>query len=368
MKRIVVAMSGGVDSSVAAAILKEQGHEVIGMTMQLWPREEKEGEKPACCGISEIESARKVAHSLGIVHYVVDFRDIFKKKVIEDFYTEYQKGRTPNPCIRCNQYIKFDVLLEKALGLGADLISTGHYARIEFNKASERYVLKKGLKEKNEQSYFLYTMTQAQLSKTLFPLGEMNKEEVRKYARKKELVNSEKKKSQEICFTGTKDYRDFLSKYINNTRPALSSEGAVIKPGPIVNKDGEILGRHKGLAFYTIGQREGLGISSKKPLYVVKIDTKTNKLVVGEEEALYNSDFEVIEPNYISIGELNSPIKAKVKIRYKHEAGEAEIRPINKDRCRVIFEKTQRAITPGQAAVFYQDDIVIGGGTIDKVN
>lgn len=367
-------MSGGVDSSVSAGMLLEQGYEVIGITMQLWPRPalsatkngyearkggagENNGDKPVCCGVREIETARKVSYQLGITHYVVDFRDIFRDKVIKNFCLEYSQGRTPNPCIRCNQYIKFDVLSKKAQALGAEYISTGHYARIYYDAGKKRYLLKKGMSEKNEQSYFLYTMTQEQLAHTIFPLGEFTKDEVRSYARKKSLVNSEKEKSLEICFTGTKDYRDFLMDYIKDD----------IKPGPIVNADGEVLGTHKGLPFYTIGQREGLGISASHPLYVIKIEKEKNTLVVGAGDSVYNSGCEVGEVNLISYEALEEPIKVKVKVRYKHGPYDAEIIPISKNRCRIVFDKPQRAITPGQAAVFYDGDVVVGGGTIDKV-
>lgn len=342
--RVAVAMSGGVDSSVAASILLEKGYEVIGITMQLWPRNNN-GDKPLCCGIEAIEIARKVSHQLGITHYVMDFREIFKKKVIENFCSEYSLGRTPNPCIRCNQYIKFDILFRKAQALGAFFISTGHYARIDGG------VLKKAISEKNDQSYFLYTLTQEQLAHTIFPLGEFTKDGVREYARKKQLVNSDKEASQETCFTGDKDYREFLSEFIKDE----------IKPGPIVNTTGDILGQHKGLQFYTVGQREGLGISLGYPLYVIKIDIKNNRLVVGTGDEVYSTCCEVEMANF----KLEEPLKAKVRIRHKHEPQDAEITPIGGNRCRVTFDKPQRAITPGQAAVFYNGDVVIGGGTIE---
>lgn len=339
MNRVVVAMSGGVDSSVAAAILVEKGYEVIGITMQLWPRQENGG-RPICCGIEAIDTARKVSHQLDIKHYVMDFRDIFKEKVIKDFCSEYSLGRTPNPCIRCNQYIKFDVLLKKAQALDASYISTGHYARIDGG------LLKKALSEKNDQSYFLYTLTQEQLACTIFPLGEFSKGEVRDYARKRGLVNSEKKASHETCFTGGKDYRKFLEGFVE------------IKPGPIVNNKGEILGRHKGLPFYTVGQREGLGISRGYPLYVIKIDRSNNSLIVGARDEVYSSSC------VVECGRLEKPIRAQVKIRHQHKPVDAEIIPIGDKRCRVVFDKPQRAVTPGQAAVFYDGDIVVGGGTI----
>lgn len=353
MKRVVVAMSGGVDSSVSASMLVEKGYEVIGITMQLWPREEN-GDRPICCGVEAIESARKVSNQLGIPHYVIDIRDVFREKVIKDFCTEYSLGRTPNPCIRCNQYIKFDVLLRKAKALGADFISTGHYARILFDKTKQRYLIKKGLSLKNDQSYVLYTLTQAQLTHTIFPLGEFSKEKVRDYARHKGLDNSNRSSSQEICFTGSKDYREFLVEFIKED----------IKPGPIVNNNSDVIGQHKGLPFYTIGQREGLGISFGYPLYVIKIDKENNRLIVGSRDSVYSSECEIEGLNLILYERLESSIMAKVKIRYQYEPKDAEVIPIGDNRCRVIFDEPQRAITPGQAAVFYDGDVVVGGGTI----
>lgn len=355
-RKVVVAMSGGVDSSVAASILKEKGYEVIGATMQLWPEGQKEGDSNKCCGFDAIESARRVAEKIGIPHYVLNFRKIFKEQVIEYFCEEYNRGRTPNPCIRCNQYIKFNFLLNKARTLGADFISTGHYAKTGYDNNRQRYILKKCLTEKNEQSYFLYTLKQEQLARTIFPLEDFSKNKVREYARDKGLACSERKGSQEICFTGEKDYREFLKENL----------GDAIKPGNIVNTKGEILGQHKGLAFYTVGQREGLGISYKCPLYVISINKKDNVVVVGTQDEGFNSECEIGSVNMILYDKLEHSIRAKVKIRYQSKEQLAEVIPVKDSICRIVFDSPQRAIAPGQSAVFYDDDSVIGGGIITK--
>jgi len=359
-KRVIVAMSGGVDSSVTAALLKEQGYDVIGVTMNLWPQESLSpgpNRYESCCGFRAIMDANKVATKLNIPHYVADFREVFKKSVVEYFCKEYFEGRTPNPCVRCNQYVKFVALLERAQKIGADFIATGHYARIVYDKKRRRYLLKKGIDPKKDQSYFLYTMTQEQLSKTLMPLGEFTKRKVREIARKLDLPVARRAESQEICFVPDNDYPRFLEKMNPN----------LAKPGPIINKKGEILGQHKGIIYYTIGQRKGLGISSEKPLYVISIDKKTNTIVVGNEEEVYRSEFVVEQINWIVKEKMEKPFIAKVKIRYIHPESEAEITPVNNNLAYVKFLNPQRAITPGQSAVFYDGDIVIGGGIIKEV-
>ncbi len=357
--KVVVAMSGGVDSAIAAAILKEEGYQVIGVTMQIWPSDKQAGEVDrfgGCCGLSAIEDAKRVAYKLGIPHYALNFRDIFAQKVIADFCREYSLGRTPNPCIRCNQYIKFDALLERAKGLGADFVATGHYARIEKDETNGRYLLKKGIDRRKDQSYVLYPLTQEQLRHTLLPIGSFTKERVREIAGELGLPVAAKPESQEICFIPDDDYPKFLKEYIPQA----------IKPGPILNEQGRTLGRHQGIPFYTVGQRRGLGISAGEPLYVTAIDPQGNTIVVGSKEKVYENELVASELNSIAVERLLQPIEAKVKIRYLHKEAEAIITPLGKDEVYVKFKEPQMAITPGQAVVFYDDDTVIGGGTIKR--
>ena len=322
--KVVVAMSGGVDSSIAAAILKEEGYQVIGVTMQIWPSDKQAGEVDkfgGCCGLGAIEDAKRVAYKLGIPHYVLNFRDIFAQKVIADFCQEYSLGRTPNPCIRCNQYIKFDALLERANRLGADFVATGHYARVGKNEANGRHLLKKGIDRRKDQSYVLYTLTQEQLKHTLLPIGNLTKERVREIARELELPVAAKPESQEICFIPDDDY--------------------------------------------TIGQRKGLGISAKEPLYVIAIIQERNAIVVGSKEEVYGTELIASGLNWITIAKPKRPLTVRAKIRYLHNEAEAEIIPVDEDRVQARFEKPQMAITPGQAIVFYDGDTVVGGGTIE---
>lgn len=351
-KKVIIGMSGGVDSSVAAAILKNEGHEVIGVTMQIWPAREYSSVK-TCCSLASIEEAKRVAEEIGIPHYTIDTRVPFLEKVIEDFYEEYSLGKTPNPCIRCNRFIRFDNLWKKAEDLGADLIATGHYARIEKDRNTGRFLLKKGIDERKDQSYVLYVMTQEHLSHTIFPLGNLRKGDTRKIAEDLGLSVAKKPESQEICFIPEDDYPKFLK----NVMPER------IIPGPIIDRDGRILGQHKGLPFYTIGQRKGLGIAHRKPLYVISIDIDRNALIVGEEEAIYSKEFLVKDLNFIAVDYLSEPKKVKVKIRSTMKEDDAIISPRNSD-IYVRFDRPQWAITPGQSAVFYDDDIVIGGGII----
>ena len=358
MAKVVVAMSGGVDSSVAAAILKGENYQVIGVTMQICPSDKQTYEVDrfgGCCRLDTVEDAKRVAYKLGIPHYVMNFRDIFARKVITDFCQEYSLGRTPNPCIRCNQYIKFGALLERARGLGADFVATGHYARIEKNRDSGRYLLKKGVDQRKDQTYVLYTLNQKQLKHSLLPIGNFTKEQVREIARELGLPVAAKPESQEICFIPDNDYPKFLKECVPQA----------VEPGPILDSQGGALGEHRGIPFYTIGQRKGLGISAEGPLYVTAIVRQKNAIVVGSKEEVYGTELMASGLNWINLTKLEQPIIARAKIRYLHNETEAEITPIAEDKVWVRFKEAQMAITPGQAIVFYDGDTVIGGGTIE---
>lgn len=349
---MVVAMSGGVDSAVAAALLEKQGFEVIGMTM-CFGLTDSLRKRPACCGIEAIEDARRVAQKIGIRHYVLNMRDALKDKVIDNFCQEYSSGRTPNPCVRCNQYLKFDILLKKALSLGAKFLATGHYAKIV--KRKNGYHLKKAKDQAKDQSYFLYRLNQRQLRHILFPLENYTKAEVRKLAKEFDLPVAQKLASQEICFLPGADYRPFLKSQIKKP----------IKPGSIVDREGKVRGQHKGIAFYTIGQREGLGIAFGYPVYITKIDPKTNNITVGSREEVENREFMVKQVHFI-LKPIKKKIALKVRIRYNHKEAGAEVLPFGQN-LKVCFKKPQFAITPGQSAVFYAGDEVSGGGIIEKV-
>lgn len=356
-ERVVVAMSGGVDSSVAAALLQKAGYEVIGMTM-CFGLTDAPKKKPACCGLQGIEDARRVCHKLGIRHYVLNMHKELNDYIIADFFRQYLSGRTPNPCVRCNQYLKFGVLLKKALSLGADYLATGHYARIVKARSGRRraqgYLLKKSKDRRKDQSYFLYRLGQEQLKHALFPLGNYTKEQVRRLAAKFGLPVADKPASQEICFLPQADYRSFLE------------AGAVkkIKSGPIVDKQGKVLGQHKGIAFYTVGQRQGLGIAGGYPLYIIRIDPRHNRIILGSKKDAYQKEFLVKEPHFICKYP-KKKIAVKVKIRYNHNEVLAEIMP-RQNKVKVCLSQPQFAITPGQSAVFYDKDVVLGGGIIDR--
>ncbi|MCL4458903.1 MAG: tRNA 2-thiouridine(34) synthase MnmA [Chloroflexi bacterium] len=350
-------MSGGVDSSVAAALLKEKGYEVIGITLNIWPKEEtadKAGRLDACCSLAAVEDARRVADRLSIPHYVLNFREIFATKVIADFCQEYARGRTPNPCIRCNQYIKFEALLHRAKELGADFVATGHYARAERDQRQGRYLLLRGIDQKKDQSYFLYTLTQEQLAHTLLPVGELTKTRTRQLAAQFDLPVAQKMESQEICFVPDNDYGTFLLDYIPEA----------IEPGPILDQQGNVLGQHRGLVFYTVGQRRGIGLATAQPLYVLRLDPNRNALIVGREDELYANELVASEVNLIAQLALSEPQLVQAKIRYRTPVAEAIIRPLDLTTVHVHFKEPQRAITPGQAVVFYDGDVVIGGGAI----
>jgi len=357
MMKVVVAMSGGVDSSVAAALLKEQGYEVIGITMQLQPSNRLAGEADrfgGCCGLDAVTDAKKVARELDIPHYVANFRDVFARHVIADFCREYSLGRTPNPCIRCNQYIKFDALLKRAQELGADEVATGHYARIEKGNGNGRYLLRKSTDRLKDQTYVLYTMTQEQLGHTLFPVGYLTKDKVRHIAEKLGLPVADKAESQEICFIPDNNYPKFLEEYT----------GITPRSGAIVDRQGNVLGEHRGIASYTIGQRKGLGIASPEPLYVTAIDPKENTITVGGKSEVYATGLVASDLNWISIEEPDSPMNVTAQIRYLHHEAEATVTLTGTNEAMVEFREPQMALTPGQAVVFYDGDTVVGGGTI----
>jgi tRNA-specific 2-thiouridylase len=357
---VMVAMSGGVDSSVAAGLLLEKGYRVIGATMDLYPANLKkcsEAGARSCCGWRAMEDASRVAAKLGIPHFVINLRKEFEKTVIDDFCREYARGRTPNPCLRCNEHIKFTVLADKAKALGAGFLATGHHARIVRDTASGRYLLHKGADPLKDQSYFLYTLTQRQLQFAIFPVGEMTKQEVRHTARRLGIHVARKPESQEICFIPDRDYARFLGERLPDS----------LRPGPILDLKGKIIGRHRGIIHFTLGQRKGMGLAAPNPLYVLAIDREHNALTVGPPEALYRTSFVASRVNWISVAKLAQPALFKAKIRYKHAEAAARITPLSRGLLRVDFERAQRAITPGQSVVMYDGDIVIGGAVIDHV-
>jgi tRNA-specific 2-thiouridylase len=341
--KVAVAMSGGVDSTVAAALLKEAGHDVTGVTMKITDNSHAETD------------AATMANRLGIPHHIIDLRDIFMIKIITYFCGEYRRGRTPNPCILCNKYIKFGALWEEAEKLGAVMLATGHYARIEKDNHG-RYTLKKGRDKNKDQSYFLCQLTQEQLSRTMFPIGNLTKEEVRKIAAELGLPSISRPESQEICFIPDNDHASFVSKYTTKA----------ITPGPIRDEAGRTLGQHRGIASYTVGQRKGLGIAATEPLYVTAIESERNTVIVGTKEQTYGTELIADNLNWIAITAPEHPIKVKTKIRYRHTATEATVMPQGDGTVRVKFAEPQMAITPGQAIVFYDGDKVLGGGTIIK--
>ena len=352
--RVVVAMSGGVDSSLTAALLLRQGYDVIGITMQLWDNEESENLELGSRPSAAVDDARRVADRLGIPHYFLDFRDLFRQKVVNYFLAEYEAGRTPNPCIACNRYVKFGELWQKAQALGAQFLATGHYARVIYDSGRGRYLLRQGIDFVKDQSYFLYHLKQEILAHLIMPLGDYTKKQTRQLAREMGLTVADKPDSQEICFIPNKDYKGFIAKH----------SPASLRPENIVDTQGHVVGRHKGLPLYTVGQRKGLGIAAGKPLYVVALNPMRNEVVVGSNVEVLGDELVAGNLTFISSDTLTSDMPVKAKIRYNAAPADAVITPLNNGQVRVKFATPQRAITPGQAVVFYEGDVVVGGGTI----
>ena len=371
-QRVLLGMSGGVDSSVAGYLLREQGYDVIGVTMKVWPQDCISRAEDKCCGPQAVADARSVAHALGIPHYVVDEADQFEKLVINYFSSEYQAGRTPNPCVMCNEKLKFGNLWEKAKALGCDYIATGHYAIIEHHDAAagdrgyKRAVLRKGVDSRKDQSYFLFSLRQEQLQRALTPLGRMSKSEIRAIARELGLKVADKPDSQEICFVPGQDYKAFLRSHLGENQ---------FHPGGIYDLDGNFIATHDGIEMFTIGQRKGLPGGSAQPRYVVDLDPETNRVIVGQAEDLLVEEFEIDHVNWISAAGVDEPDsrsataatmshEVTVKIRYNHPGTRATLVPMENQRARIRLREPQKAVTPGQAAVFYDDDLVLGGGWI----
>lgn len=355
MSKVVVGMSGGVDSSVAAYLLKQQGYEVIGVTMQIWQDAERivEEENGGCCGLSAVEDARRVAAQLEIPYYVMNFKDSFQKNVVDYFVEEYLNGRTPNPCIACNRYVKWESLLQRSLSIGADYIATGHYARI-VKLPNGRYTLRKSATLAKDQTYALYNLTQEQLQRTLMPVGEYSKEEIRKIAEDIQLQVANKPDSQDICFVPDGDYAGFIEK----------TAGKQVQKGNFVTVDGTVLGEHKGIIHYTVGQRKGLGLALGYPAFVLEIRPETNEVVIGTHEESMAKSLRAGNLNFMSIEDLAEPQRVFTKIRYNHRGVWATIKKTGEDEILCTFEEPQRAVTPGQAVVFYDGEYVLGGGTI----
>ncbi len=367
--KIAVAMSGGVDSSAAAAILKEHGHDLVGFTMQLWNQrrgistDENGDPLPSrCCSLDDVYDARRVAEELGFPFYVLNLEKDFERDVVQPFISSYLSGETPIPCVACNSRLKFASLERLASSLGCDKVATGHYARVEFDANANRYRLYRGRNPEKDQSYFLWELTQSQLAKAMFPLGEMSKPEVREVAREHSLAIAEKAESQEICFVPDGNYAGFIDRY-------LEAEGATERlpgQGEIVDTRGVPVGQHQGIHRFTVGQRRGIGVAGKTPLYVVSIDANRNRVVVGNDQELAGTEFTAAGVNWIAIDGPEGPLRADVRVRYRHTAAAATITPLEHNRVRVEFSEPQRAITPGQATVFYRGDEVVGGGWIVK--
>lgn len=362
---VALAMSGGVDSSTAATLLQQQGRPIVGLTMQLWNQRrlpQIQGDGPAqhrCCSLDDVYDAKRVAQHLNFPHYVVNFEQQFEDRVVRPFVDQYLSGRTPIACTNCNTGVKFEPLLRMARQIGAERLATGHYARIRHDATANRWQLLRARDETKDQSYFLWGLTQEQLSRSEFPLGELTKDQVRALARRVHLPVAEKPESMELCFVPNGNYVQFIQAYSAERGVALNKS-----EGEIVDQDGAVIGRHSGLHNFTVGQRKGLGFAAGKPLYVLSLDPQNNRVIVGDDQSLRTAAFEIENVNWISIAEPAQPVRANVKIRHQHPSAPATLTSLPGNRARVVFDSPQRAVTPGQAAIFYDGDLVLGGGWI----
>jgi len=363
---IAVAMSGGVDSSAVAAMLRAEGHNVIGLTMQLWNQRRLAGHEGMpesvqgrCCSLDDVYDARRVAQHIGIPYYVVNHEERFERDVVRSFVEEYVSGRTPIPCSLCNNHLKFDQLLIVARQIGAERVATGHYARVAYDEARSRWLLKRPADSSKDQTYFLFGLTQEQLSRTIFPLGDMTKPEVRELARQHGLALAEKPDSQEICFVPGGDYKRFIDAYLSEKGEALPETA-----GELVTTTGEVIGEHSGIHNFTVGQRKGLGVATGSPLYVIQISGANKQVIVGGEEHLYSKTLRARRVNLIAVDDVREPMRVTVKIRHRHEPAAAVLERTGEDELLATFDEPQRAVTPGQAAVFYDGNVVVGGGWI----